>query len=64
MIFELFALGGAVSIALAIFAIIVMLSDKPIKALLVALSYSYVLFFLYIYILNRIIKRKEGEKRY
>jgi len=58
MLFEIVALGGAVGIAVAVFAIIVSLADKPVKALITALVYSYVLYFLYFTILNRIARKK------
>ncbi len=53
---------GAVGIAITIFAIIALLADKPVKAFITALMSAYMLYFTYIYILNRILKRKE-EKR-
>jgi Ca2+/Na+ antiporter len=56
------ALLGAVGIALIVFVVIIALADKPVKAFFAALMLSYTLFALYIYILNRIAKRKE-EKR-
>jgi Ca2+/Na+ antiporter len=62
MIFEIFALLGAAGIAITIFAIIFALSDRPLKALITALIFAYMLFFMYLFILEKIAKRKE-EKR-
>jgi hypothetical protein len=62
MLVELFAVGSAIGIAIAVFAIVLVFADRPVKAFIVALLLSYTLFALYIYVLNRILKRKE-EKR-
>ena len=62
MLFELIAFLGAVGIAIIVFAVIAMLADKPLNALVTALMLSYSLFFMYIFILREIAKRKE-EKR-
>jgi hypothetical protein len=62
VLFELVAFLGAVGIALAIFATIVIMSDRPLLALITALTLSYSLFLIYISILEKIAKRKE-EKR-
>ncbi len=52
---------GAVGIALAIFMVIVALADEPVRAFITALTLSYSLFFLYIFLLNKILKRKEEK---
>jgi len=62
MLFDFFVFLGAVGIAVAIFMVIAMLADKPLNALITALTLSYSLFFIYIFILREIAKRKE-EKR-
>jgi len=56
------ALLGAFGIAVVIFAIIVALGNRPVKALIVAHMVTYALIFVYIYILNRILKRKEDRR--
>jgi len=63
MLFELIAFLGAVGIALIIFATIVLLADRPIKALLVSLALLYALFSIYIFILNKLAKSKEEVNR-
>jgi Ca2+/Na+ antiporter len=62
MLIELIAFLGAAGIAITVFAIIVALSDRPLKAFITVLMLLYPLFFLYIYILKEVAKRKE-EKR-
>ncbi len=59
MLVEFIAVSGAVGIAVIIFLIIVALADKPAKAFITALIMSYLLYFVYIFILNRILKHKE-----
>jgi len=56
------ALLGAFGIAVVIFAIIIALANRPVKALIVAHMVAYALIFVYIYILNRILKRKEDRR--
>jgi len=58
MVIELVVAGGVVGIAIAIFIVITMLSERPTKALIMSIVLSYALFFVYIHILNKIIKRK------
>jgi Flp pilus assembly protein TadB len=62
MLFELFALLGAMGIALLLFTVIALLGDRPVKAFIVAMTLMYPLVMVYLYILNRMLKRKE-EKR-
>jgi len=62
MLITLFAIFGAIGIAIIIFAIIVALGNRPVKALIVAHMVTYALIFVYIYILNRILKRKEDRR--
>jgi len=62
MLFELIAFLGVAGIAITVFVVIVLLSDKPVKAFIMALMLTYLLYSIYIIILNRILKRKE-EKR-
>ena len=62
MLITLFAIFGAIGIAIIIFAIIVALGNRPVKALIVAHMVTYSLIFVYIYILNRILKRKEDRR--
>jgi Ca2+/Na+ antiporter len=62
MLIELFAISGAATIALLLFTVIIMLADRPVKAFIVAMTLMYPLVIVYLYILNRILKRKE-EKR-
>ena len=62
MLVELFAILGAIGIALIVFTTIVSLGDRPVKAFIVATALTYLLITVYIYLLNRILKRKE-EKR-
>jgi hypothetical protein len=62
MLSELVGFLGAVGIAVAIFITIMLLSDEPVKALIVVSMLSYLLHFAYIVVLNRVLKRKE-EKR-
>jgi len=62
MLVELFALFGAVGIALILFTVIILLADRPVKAFIVVMALMYPLVIIYLYILNRILKRKE-EKR-
>jgi membrane protein implicated in regulation of membrane protease activity len=59
MLTEFLVILGAAGIALIIFATIATLADQPAKAFIAALMLSYLLYFVYIYILNRIFKRKE-----
>jgi len=62
MLFELFALLGAVGIVLTLFTVIILLADRPVKAFISTMILMYLLITVYIYLLNRILKRKE-EKR-
>ena len=62
MLFELFALLGAIGIALTLFTVIILLADRPVKAFIVVMALMYPLVIMYLYVLNRILKRKE-EKR-
>jgi len=62
MLFEIFALLGAIGIALTLFTVIILLADKPVKAFISTMTLMYLLTIVYIYLLNRILKRKE-EKR-
>jgi Mn2+/Fe2+ NRAMP family transporter len=62
MLFEISALLGAVGIVITVFAIINMPADNPLETLVAVLVFVYILFPIYIFILNRIGKRKE-EKR-
>jgi len=62
MLFELFALLGAIGIALILFTVIILLADRPVKAFISTMTLMYLLITVYIYLLNRILKRKE-EKR-
>ena len=62
MLFEIFALLGAIGIALTLFTLIILLADKPVKAFISTMTLMYLLITVYIYLLNRILKRKE-EKR-
>ena len=62
MPFEIFALLGAIGIALTLFTVIILLADKPVKAFISTMTLMYLLITVYIYLLNRILKRKE-EKR-
>ncbi len=62
MIIDFLIALGAVGIAVIIFAIVVTLADQPVRALITALIMSYLLYFVYIFMLNRILKHKEGER--
>jgi uncharacterized membrane protein len=62
MLFELFAIFGAVTIALMLFTVAILLADRPVKAFIAAVALMYLLITVYIYLLNRISRRKE-EKR-
>ena len=62
MLITLFAIFGAIGIAIVIFAIIVALDNMSVRALITAHMVAYTLIFIYIYILNRIIKRKEERR--
>jgi hypothetical protein len=62
MLAELAVFLGAVGIAVAIFATIALLSDSPIRAFIAALILSYSLFFAYVFILEKIVKRKEENR--
>jgi Ca2+/Na+ antiporter len=62
MLVELIAFLGAVGIAVTIFVIIAMLADNPIHALVTALILLYPLFFVYIYSIEKIAKRKEERR--
>jgi hypothetical protein len=62
MLVELFAILGAVGIALTVFTVVAMFSDKPVKALIVGYMFAYLLLFTYLRILEKLGKRKE-EKR-
>jgi hypothetical protein len=59
MLIEIFALLGAVGIALILFTVIILLADRPVKAFIVAMTLMYPLVIIYLYMLNRISKRKE-----
>jgi len=61
MLFELFALLGAIGIALILFTVIILLADKPVKAFISTMILMYLLITIYIYLLNRILKRKEEK---
>jgi hypothetical protein len=58
---ELIAFIGAVGITATVFAIIVLLSEKPIKAFIMALISMYLLLFAYLHILEKLGKRKEKK---
>jgi type IV secretory pathway VirB3-like protein len=62
MLIEIFAIFGAAGIALILFTVIILLGDRPVKAFIIAMALMYPLVIIYLYILNRILKRKE-EKR-
>ena len=62
MLFELFALLGAIGITLILFITVILLGDRPVKAFIVVMTLMYPLVIMYLYVLNRILKRKE-EKR-
>jgi len=62
MLVELFAILGAVGIALILFITVTLLGDSPVKAFIVTMALMYLLVIMYLYVLNRILKRKE-EKR-
>jgi Ca2+/Na+ antiporter len=62
VIYELIAFLGAAGIAVIIFAVIMLLSDRPAGAFIVALILLYLLYPTYIVILNKILKRKEEHK--
>lgn len=49
---ELFALLGAIGIALTVFVVVVMNSDNPIKASITATALTYLLTIIYIYLLK------------
>jgi membrane protein implicated in regulation of membrane protease activity len=53
---------GALGIAIFVFIVTLVLSDRPVKTFFVALMLSYVLTTMLIYILNRIAKRKEEKQ--
>jgi Kef-type K+ transport system membrane component KefB len=60
----LITIGGAVGTALLVFAVVLILADRPIKAFFVALMLSYMLTTILIYILNRLGKKRTTENRY
>jgi VIT1/CCC1 family predicted Fe2+/Mn2+ transporter len=62
MLVEIVAFIGAAGIAVILFVIIVLLSERPLKALITALISAYLLLYIYLFILNKLVKRKE-EKR-
>jgi hypothetical protein len=62
MLFEIFALLGATGIVLILFTVMILLADRPVKAFITSLMLMYQLVIIYLYVLNRILKRK-GEKR-
>jgi uncharacterized membrane protein YkvI len=62
MLTEIFAIFGAAGIALTIFMVIVALSDRPVKAFITALTLMYPLVIIYLYVLNRILKRIEKRR--
>ncbi len=62
MLIDFLVMLSATGIAIVIFIVIALLADKPTKAFIVALMLSYLLYFTYIFVINRILKRKE-EKR-
>jgi uncharacterized membrane protein len=62
MLIELFALLGAIGIALILFITVTLLGDKPARAFIVVMALMYLLITIYIYLMNMISKYKE-EKR-
>jgi VIT1/CCC1 family predicted Fe2+/Mn2+ transporter len=62
MLFEIFALFGAMGIALILFITITLLGDRPVKAFIIAMTLMYPLVMVYLYILNRILKRIEKRR--
>ena len=60
--FAIVAIGAVVAIAVAVFVVIAMLADRPVKAFIVAHAVTYALISIYIYVLNRLIKRKEESR--
>jgi membrane protein DedA with SNARE-associated domain len=61
MLFEIFALFGAMGIVLLLFTVIILLGDRPVKAFITAMTLMYLLITVYIYLLNMILKRKEKK---
>ena len=62
MLFAVVAVGGALAVAVAVFVVIAMLADRPVKAFIIAHAVAYALISIYIYVLNRLIKRKEESR--
>ena len=62
MLFELFALLGAIGIALILFTVITLLADKPVKAFISTMILMYLLIVVYIYLLNKMLKRIEKRR--
>ena len=62
MLFELFALLGAIGIALTLFITITLLGDKPVKAFISTMILMYLLITVYIYLLNKIAKQIEKKR--
>jgi type IV secretory pathway VirB3-like protein len=62
MLFEIIALLGATGIALILFITITLLGDRPVKAFIIAMTLMYPLVMVYLYILNRILKRIEKRR--
>jgi len=58
MLIELFAIGGAFSIAIVLFVIMVKLGDNPFKAIVTTIIYTYSLFSIYIYVLKYVVRKK------
>ena len=56
------ALLGAFGIAVVVFIVIIVFADRPVKALIFAHAVAYALISIYIYVLNRLIKRKEESR--
>jgi membrane protein implicated in regulation of membrane protease activity len=53
---------GATGVAVTVFIVIMSLADKPANSLIAALIVSYLLYFVYITVVNRILKRKEESR--
>jgi Ca2+/Na+ antiporter len=62
VLFEIFALLGAMGIALLLFMVIILLGDSPIKAFISAMILMYLLITVYIYVLSMISKRIEKRR--
>jgi len=59
MLVQIFAILGAVGIAVTIFMVILMYSERPVKAFLMAIVYTYVFVAIYLFVLKKLEKRKE-----